>query len=119
MIPAEEQAFNRAIYRRKYNVNYDQLSQEMTCRLISQWLKKYGFDRSFRQDIRCLLQENRRTTRRSNRARYGDIPFWRNAYGQVFYKWSDIHYFLNEKLLPICVELERRRMVEATKAGLH
>lgn len=84
--------------------------------LIQTWLNRQGYSIDFQNDITMLLAENRRTTRRSNVHKYGQIPYRKASNGKTYYDWVDIKRFIKDRLEPICKELERKRLEKATKA---
>lgn len=109
----------RAEYRNRYEtMSSEYVSQELACRIINHWLMKSGYDCVFKQDVRCILTENRRETRASNVGKYGRIPFFRGHTGKVVYHKDAIRDLIANRIRPICVELERERAELAERAGL-
>ncbi|WP_157203467.1 hypothetical protein [Methylomicrobium agile] len=87
-------------------INPRKLSQAQASSLIYRWLNKRGYDQVFKADVSMILAENRRTTRSGGRARWGQIPYA-----------LDIQDFVNSRLLPACIRLERQRLEKAAKAA--
>lgn len=84
--------------------------------LIYDWLRRNGYDKDFKNDIALLLSENRRG-RRSNVAKWGEIPYSKQPNGKIYYDWLDVKQFITDKLKPVCKALEAKRMAKAAAAA--
>lgn len=98
-------------------INPSKLTQAQASSLIYRWLNKRGYDQVFKADVSTILTENRRTTRLGGRAKWGQIPYARGIDNKAYYSAFDIKDFINNKLLPVCIRLERQRLEKATKAA--
>lgn len=114
----DEKRILRARYRERYGYESTYLTQEAAARLIVAWIEKKGYGRVWKQDVRCLLAENRRISRASNVGKYGRIPFVRSRNGKALYKFEDIRHLIENHIKPICVELEKQRIDLAKRAGM-
>jgi hypothetical protein len=98
-------------------IDSTRLRPSQVAALVQTWLNRNGYSIDFQNDITMLLAENRRTTRRSNVHKYGQIPYTKAPNGKAYYNWVDIKRFIKDRLEPICKELERKRLEKADKAA--
>jgi hypothetical protein len=93
------------------------MNQCEAVKYINTYLSRNDYSNLFKPNPNTLLQENRRVSRHSNVIKYGRIPFKMKG-RHVDYNLSDIQELCNDKLRPICTELEKMRMARAEKALL-
>jgi hypothetical protein len=98
-------------------INPRKLTQAQASSLIYRWLNKRGYDQVFKADVSMILAENRRTTRSGGRAKWGQIPYTRGSDNKAYYDALGIKDFVNSRLLPVCLRLERQRLEKAAKAA--
>ncbi len=92
------------------------MNQCEAVKYINTYLSKNNYSNLFGHNINTVLQENRRVSRHSNVIKYGRIPFKLKG-RQVDYELLDIKSLCNDRIKPICLELEKIRMVKAKKAA--
>jgi len=93
------------------------MNQCEAVKYINTYLSRNDYSNLFKPNPNTLLQENRRVSRHSNVIKYGRIAFTLKG-RQVDYDLSDIQSLCNDKIKPICAELEKMRMARAEKALL-
>lgn len=93
-----------------------QLRPAQVAAIVYAWLRRHGYSLDFKNDVATLLAENRRA-RHSNVAKYGFIPYRTGLNGKAYYDFADVKKFINERLEPICKELQQKRLEKAAKAA--
>lgn len=83
-------------------------TQSQACRYLSKQLEDKNLSEYFENDIGLLLAENRRA-RRSNIAKYGNIPFRKDRRNRIHYEERDLKE-LSERILQIAASNKKREL---------
>jgi hypothetical protein len=90
------------------------LNQREATKYIETYLTRNNYQNIF-TDPHSLLSENRRINR-SNRVKFGTITYKKAKSNRISYEIEDLQTLCDEKIKPICVELNKIRMAKAAAA---
>ncbi len=91
------------------------MNQSEAVKFINTYLVRNDFSNLFEPNPNTLLQENRRKSRQGNVIKYGRIPFTVKS-NVIDYRIEDIQSLCNDRIKPICLELDKARQAKAIKA---
>ncbi len=91
------------------------MNQREATKYIETYLNRNNYSELFKTDPHILLAENRRSNR-ANRLKYGSIAYKAESNRRISYKLEDIQELCDNKIKPICIDLDKARQAKAIKA---